>query len=113
MFHLCQNTKRGERLIQITTGTGESTHEKVLAAAEERQEKVVHFRMLVHPDLLSFDAKYHRFCYSPYVSKRNIAFAQRKAKDPFESAFADLTRFIDQTIFTSKSVTTLVEVLSS
>ena len=69
--------------------------------------------MLAHPDLLAFDARYHRSCYSHYISKRNIACAQRKAKDPFESAFADLTRFIDQTIFTNKSVATLVEVLSS
>ena len=71
-----KDAKRGERLIPTATGTGQSSRENVLAAAQERQDNKVHLRMLAHPDLLAFDAKYHRPCYSHYISKRNIAYAQ-------------------------------------
>ena len=36
-------------------------------------------RMLAYPDLFAMDAKYHRSCYSHYISERNIKVAKSKA----------------------------------
>ena len=36
-------------------------------------------RMLAYPDLFAMDAKYHRSCYSHYISERNIRVAKSKA----------------------------------
>ena len=84
-FICAKNTKGGENLTQITSGTGDSTREKIVAAAEDRQDNAVHCRMLAHLNLFSFvvQVKYHRSCYSQYISKRNITCAQMIAKDPF------------------------------
>ena len=71
--------KRGEKLTPITTGTGESTRQHMLSAAEERQDQDMRARMLFHTELFADDAKYHRKCYTHYISDRNIKAAVRKA----------------------------------
>lgn len=62
---ICGKTKnKGEKLTPLTTGTGQNTREKVLLAAEERQDQQIHMQMLCYPDLFAYDARYHRTCYS-------------------------------------------------
>ena len=51
---------RKEKLTPVTSGTGESTRKKVLKAAEDTNNDVVFQRMVAHPDLFAYDAKYHR-----------------------------------------------------
>lgn len=106
-------SKKGEKLTQIATGSGCSTRDKVLSAAERRQDNLVHLRMLAHPDLFAFDAKYHRTCYSHYISERNIAASQSKAAKEasvYDKAFQALTKEIDGTLFSKqKPVTTLTK----
>lgn len=63
---------RPEPLTAIMTGTGKSTRDKVLHAASERLDEVVHLRLLSYPDLFAYDAKYHRSCLKHYISKLNI-----------------------------------------
>jgi hypothetical protein len=55
-----KTNKRGEKLTSISTGTGQATRQKVLAAADERLDDLVQMRMLTYTDLFAFDAKYHR-----------------------------------------------------
>ena len=43
------NTSRN-KLTPVSTGTGQSTREKVLAAADKRQDNKIHMRMLAFPD---------------------------------------------------------------
>jgi len=59
---------RKEKLTPVTFGTGESTRKKVLKAAEDTNNDVVFQRMVAHPDLFAYDAKYHRTCYSHLIS---------------------------------------------
>ena len=61
---------RSHELTQICTGTGSSTREKVLKAAEERHDEEVKLRMISYPDLFAYDAKYHRKCYAHYISEK-------------------------------------------
>lgn len=106
------NTAR-DRLTPVSTGTGQSTREKVLAAADKRQDKKIHMRMLAVPDLFAYDAKYHRLCYSHYISERNIAAASHKAGETttctlHDEAFEELQHHLEQTVFSRhKTVTTL------
>ena len=67
-----EREKKTNKLTQITTDKGETTHSKVLAATEDRMDEEIRMCMLCHPDLFAFDAKYHRSCYSCYISERNI-----------------------------------------
>lgn len=103
------------KLTPVSTGTGQSTREKVLSAAEKRQDNKVRMRMLAFPDLFAYDAKYHRLCYSHYISERNIAAACRKQGEEttatlHDEAFDELKLHLEQTVFSkSKSVTTLAE----
>jgi hypothetical protein len=112
-FICSKDSIRPEVLTPISTGTGKTTREKVLAAAEERLDDVIHMRMVNHPDLFAFDAKYHRSCYSHYISERNIAAARKKSSterstDMFDQAFNDLTKQIDHMLLKStKSAVTL------
>ena len=58
--------RKGEetnKLTQITTDKGETTRSKVLAATEDRMDEEIRTRMLCHPDLFAFDAKYHRITF--------------------------------------------------
>lgn len=115
-----KDTNRPELpLTPITTGTGKSTRDKVLEAAAERLDEVVHLRMLAHPDLFAYDAKYHRKCYAHYISGRNITAAQRrslneKSTSAYDKAFYDLTEEINQTLFAKDiTVTDLVTLRKS
>ena len=71
-----EREKKMNKLTQISTGTGETTRSKVLAAAEERMDEEIKMRMLCYPDLFAFDAKCYRTCYSHYISDRNIKAAR-------------------------------------
>lgn len=71
--------KKGEKLTPITTGTGESTRQHMLRAAEQRHDHRMRARMLFYTELFASDAKYHRTCYTHYISERNIRAAANKA----------------------------------
>uniref|UniRef100_UPI00358E24F8 unconventional myosin-VIIa-like n=1 Tax=Myxine glutinosa TaxID=7769 RepID=UPI00358E24F8 len=107
------NTSRN-KLTPVSTGTGQSTREKVLAAADKRQDNKIHMRMLAFPDLFAYDAKYHRLCYSHYISERNITAAIRKSGEEtmgtlHDEAFDELKCYLEQTVFSkTKTVTPLV-----
>ena len=64
-----RSQKRNEKLTSITTGTGSSTRQRVLNAAEARNDHQMRLRMLAYPDLFAYDAKYHRSCYGHYISE--------------------------------------------
>ena len=72
-FSCGKMSKLGETLTQITvTGTGDGTRNQVLSSASSGGDDAVTFRLIAHQDLFAYDAKYHRSCYSTYVSDRNI-----------------------------------------
>jgi len=73
------NTRK-EKLTCVSTGTGSSTGERIIKAALDRKDDEIHMRMLSHPDLFAYDAKYRRSCYSRCVSDRNIKADQSKAE---------------------------------
>lgn len=62
--------KRGEKLIPISTGTGESTRRNVLHAAAARKDEEIKLRMTADPDLFAHDAKYRQNVIQ-HTSKRN------------------------------------------
>lgn len=74
--------------------------------------------MLSYPDLFAYDAKYHRVCYSHYISELNIKSAQRKsgetvAKTLYDDAFDELNIHLNRTVFSKqKTVTTLASLRS-
>lgn len=99
--------KKDNKLTQVSTGTGEATRSKVLSAAEERLDDEVKLRMLSYPDLFAFDAKYHRTCYSHYISDRNIKAARKKVESELEFTSYDtalniLTKELKGSIFSSR-----------
>ena len=107
------NTRK-EKLTNITTSTWASTRERIIAAALERSDPddKIHMRMLSYPDLFAYDAKYHRSCYSRYVSQRNIKADRTKAEtqkslNDYEKAVLCLSEEIENTILskTRKLVT--------
>ena len=71
--------KRGEKLTSLTTGTGETTRQHMLQAAEKRRDQGMLLRMLFYTDLFASEAKYHRSCYGHYISERNVKAAAEKA----------------------------------
>lgn len=103
-----------EKLTQISTGSGQTTHEKTLRAAIERHDETVRVRMLAYPDLFAYDAKYHRSCYSTFITPRNIQAAGSKfvdlqsklAETPQERGFRQLCEEIRMKT-TSKEKTVL------
>jgi len=113
--------RQREKLTQITTGTGESTREKVVKAATARQDDVVGLRMSAYPDLFAFDGKYHRSCLSHYISERNIIALQRKGVcvvdqgcSPSDLAFKQIVQDIVNTVLSKqKTVTTLLQIRST
>ena len=106
------NTRK-EKLTNVTTGTGASTRERILAACLERQDDTIHMRMLSYPDLFAYDAKYHRSCYSRYVSPRNVKAERTKAEsekslNDYDKAFLCLSEEIENTILSKdRKLTTL------
>ena len=70
-------------------------------------------RILSYPDLFAYDAKYHRVCYSHYISELNIASARRKSGEAaetnvYDEAFDELKTHLNQTVFSKqKTVMTL------
>jgi hypothetical protein len=110
--------KRGEKLIQISKGTGQSTREKVLHAASERKDEVVFLQMINHEDLFAVEAKYHRSCYSAYISQRNISAAKHKVspsnfESTYDKVFKEVLTEIEMTILSpKKTVTTLTQITS-
>ena len=111
-------SKRGEKLTQITTGTGDGTRNKVLSAASSRGDDAVKLRLIAHQDLFAYDAKYHRSCYSTCISDRNIKAARRKKASNTmngisDKAFRDIVDDLERSVLSSqKSVTTLSKVTS-
>ena len=109
--------KWNEKLTQISTGKGESTRTRVLNAAIERNDEAIKMRMLAYPDLFAMDAKYHRSCYSHYISENNIQAAKAKmnrapehqADDP---AFNHLCQEIESTILSTESTITTLSSLN-
>jgi hypothetical protein len=103
------SSKRAEKLTQVVTGSGKTTREKVLKAASAREDGVVYQRMVAHPDLFAYDAKYHRSCYSHYISERNVNAAQRRGSTTLKSedlAFDELVEYISGTVLSSKKTVT-------
>lgn len=109
-------SRRGEKLIRITTGTREGTRQKVLNETLFRGDPVVQIRMLTHPDLFAFDGKYHRSRYAAYISKRNVSAAKRKSDESQpqsleEPALNDIVLQIKRTVLSpQKNVTTLTQI---
>jgi hypothetical protein len=103
--------KWNEKLTPISTGKGESTRKRVLDAALERNDDEIKMRMLAYPDLFAMDAKYHRSCYSHYISENNIKAAKGRAalgKPEDEPAFNRLCKEIESTVLsTTPTITTL------
>ena len=73
--------KKREKLTLICTGSGQTTHDKVLRAAKQRQDHTVINRMDFYKDLFAYDARYHRSCLAHYISDRNIKSAKPKSNN--------------------------------
>ena len=102
-----EREKKMNKLTQISTGTGETTRSKVLTVTEERMDEEIKMRMLCYPNLFAFDAKYHRTCYSHYISDRNIKAARSKAESEsnfsvYDMAFKELTLELNTSIFSTR-----------
>jgi len=80
-FVCAKTSNKREKLSQISTGTGLSTWQKVSEAAKRRKDDTFLLRMQPYSDLFAADAKYHRSCYSHYISERNIAAAEGKIQN--------------------------------
>ena len=83
----------------------------MLSAAEKRQDEVVKMRMLAHSDLFAFDAKYHRSCYSHYISDRNISAARQriqneKQQSSYDESFLHVVELIEQTVLSEEMTVT-------
>lgn len=106
---------RKEPLTCIEMGTGKPTREKTMKAAIERNDTVVHSRMILYKDLFAYDAKYHRSCYGHYISERNVRYQVPGEDIIIEStlhdqAFQILSDEMKKTIFSElKTVATLSE----
>lgn len=70
--------KKREKLTLIWTGSGQTTSDKVLRAARQRQDHTVINRMDLYKDLFAYDARYHRSCLARYISDRNIKSSKLK-----------------------------------
>ena len=99
--------KSREKLTPISTSTGKSTRSKVTEAAEKRQDEVIRLRMLCHPDLFVFDGKYHRSCYSNYISDMNVEASGNKMQEQplstHDKAFHKLAHEIEQTVLSKQT----------
>lgn len=74
-------TIKKKPLISICTGTGSRTRKKIFDAATLRKDDEMQGRLQFYEDLFAADAKYHKICYSKYVSTRNIkSVLNRRAK---------------------------------
>lgn len=58
--------------LNIFIGTGKATYQKIISAARNRNDIDMISKLSGYEDLFAFDAKYHKSCYSQYISKRNI-----------------------------------------
>ena len=118
MFHMWWERQKTDELTPVSTGTGKATCSKVLAASEERLDEKVKLRMLSYPDLFAFDAKYHRNCYSHYISERNIKAAGKKARSEsdfsvYDTALKTLTTELSNSIFSSRKTVMLLTDLNA
>lgn len=75
------------------SGSGKATHDNIMKAARDRNDIHMISKLSGFEDLFAFDAKYHKSCYSHYISKRNINSHKNKeaasnisANSPEESA---------------------------
>ena len=110
-----QETVR-QKLTPISTGTGQTTRDKVLAASIERRDNIIHMRMIAYPDLFAYDAKYHRLCLAHYISDLNIVAARRKSEDSasitvYDEAFDKLTAHLNETVFSKQKTVTKLATL--
>ena len=72
-------------------------HFQTLEAAQKRHDAIVYHRMLSCPDLFVFDAKYHRSCYTHFISTRNIFAAQRRhLAEAYVNVYNEATKVIFQ-----------------
>ncbi|CAG9764511.1 unnamed protein product [Ceutorhynchus assimilis] len=60
------------RLNQFVEGTGASTRNNILEAAKNRNDTEMISLLANYLDLFAYNCKYHKTCYSQYVSERNI-----------------------------------------
>ncbi len=73
--------------------------------------------MLSYHDLFAYDAKYHRSCYAPYISKRNIQAAESTvkfeiAKNPIEKGFELLSKEVEHTMLSGEKEIVLLTKLN-
>ena len=113
-----QGNKRNEKLTPITAGTGYSTRQRVLDAAEQRQDHEMRLRMISHPDLFAYDGKYHRSCYGHYITEGNIRAAKEKAdvaksETVHEKSPKQLCKEMETTVFSKKKSVVLLTELQS
>ena len=104
-----------EKLSNVSTGTGATTRQRVLDAAIQRNDYEIQMRMLSNTDLFAMDAKYHRSCYSHYISLNNIKAASARAKvDKSDNAcaFKSLCKEIEETVLSKTISITTVSVLN-
>lgn len=98
--------KRRAILTPISTGDGEKTRQRMLDASEKRNDREMHLRILAHTDFFAKDAKYHRTCYSEYISERNINAARRRNSTSLtdhDIAFTELCKDIEDTVLSKKT----------
>ena len=103
------SSKRGEKLTQVVTGSGDATRERVIQASSARKDDVISLRMVKYPDLTAHNAKYHRSCYSHYISERNVNAAIRRctsAEKPEDLLFRKLVEHIEGTVLSNKKMVT-------
>jgi hypothetical protein len=89
----------------ITVGPGESVRNRILAAAEQRLDEGMQMLIKEYSSLVG--VKYHRRCYCPYISARNIESTRRKhdadtAGSESKKAFARLTKELEESAFNNE-----------
>ena len=89
--------------------------EKVLDAAIQRNDHEIEMRMLSNTDLFAMDSKYHRSCYSHYISLNSIKTASARDKvDKSDNAraFKSLCKEIEETAPSKTTPITTLSVLN-
>lgn len=98
----CKNRTHKKVKVMVNARTFEAGTTIENAAKDQGDEEMLRLLRGVK-DLVAAEAKYHKACYSSYVSKSNLKFTEGKKEDSFASAFAELAEQITTDLMTGKA----------
>lgn len=80
------------RMDNVCLGTGEYVRTHILEVAKKRDDTDTISKLAGYEDLFAYDAKYHKTCYSHYISERNI----RSHKNKMEKKITGLPKIVQK-----------------